>query len=667
MSLKHFEIFEEIAVSIALDNNRNLNELEKRGRKILADYKEKGFVKTMPLDALTTDAYAYLPLVRWLLRDSCSLKRVKSPVEEMKDSGWMADSSFCFVNVRACGVKPGVTGNLIDAMKLLPTLRTTSIHLAPFFECALQNVYGVDSVTTLNEDIVHKEFLARGMSAGDQMKLFVDVAHLLGKTVGFDLEPHASQYARTVIEHPSLFRWIKLKSGANRKLAWNMTQSQMLEPSVQEQIYGEVAAIRDKILSRRGLASLEEAGKEPAAKRAHREIIGEMIRAGLWTVPSHTWKGAGLPEYSHYVRGKDCEYPEFKYLSTDGEDHREHAFGTLTPFRFYDGLPINHVPAKDNPPEPNEITIRFFTKIFPALYERFRFDYIRFDYVDHVFDSVTGRKGKDPVSDRPTPYVLEKAISEGRKHGRDYVGAMAERMGTDIGDYSSIGFDLVLGTDVLAPIDNSLAVNAVGLCRKLDEFNSERGRKVSVQFAVDSHDTGHPLFNCTPMLKYGAKGVALRLVVARFCGAGKGMRPKYEVIGNQDGTTGLYHANINAVPVEWKSDETMFGYYHAVEDTFVSLQSRIRKGRTADLVEFDDHTVYWRIEGKNYRIIPVVNTSTELPAKNVLLDTLDPSQTAFVIDPYTGTQTAVHRRLTLKELAPLEARIFVVENGETQK
>ncbi len=661
MSMKHFETFEEIAVRIALENNRDLNELEKRGRDMLAEYKQTGNVRLMPLDALETDAYCYLPLIRHLIRKSQSVKRVASPVEEKTDSSWMADSSFCFVNVRALGTKPGTTGNLVDALKILPTLRVTSIHLAPFFECSLQNAYGIDTVTVLNEDVVNKEYLDRGLSAEEQLRLFTDVVHLLGMTVGFDLEPHTSQFSRIAIEHPTLFRWLKFR-GSRHEFAWGLSQEAMLEERNQILIRTEVAAIRAKVLKKHGLQSLEEKGKDPETKKAHYEIIGELIKNELWTLPSHTWKGAGLPEYSHYVSENGCEYPEFKYISTDREDHREHAFGTLTPYRFYDGLPLNEIPRKGHMPAPSESTIKFFAGIFPALYEKYRFDYIRFDYVDHVFDSVAGKSGKFPVSDRATPFVLKRAIFEGRKHGRDYVGAMAERMGEDIEQYSTIGFDLLLGCEALAPIENGLVLHTVKLNKHLHRLNEKNARKVSVQFAVDSHDTGHPLFNSTPMLKYGAKGVALRLFLSRFGGAGKGIRPKYEVIGLQDGTTGLYRANINAVALEWKSDKAMFDYYHRIEDLFDECKALLKKGHLADAFEIDEHTAYWVIKGKGYYFAAVVNTSKEESSKNVLIGTIEPFEKATLINPYTGERSEAKKKLIVRELKPLEARLFYIED-----
>lgn len=151
------------------------------------------------------------------------------------------------------------------------------------------------------------------------------------------------------------------------------------------------------------------------------------------------------------------------------------------------------------------------------------------------------------------------------------------------------------------------------------------------------------------------------MLLSRFCGAGLGIRPKYEVIGNQDGTTGLYRANINAVSLEWKSDKEMFGYYHNIENLFDELAPVIAKAKLGDFVEHDENTIFWYIYGKNVTIIPVVNTSTEKSVRNIAIQGLDPKAAGFVINPYDGTRLPL-KKPSIAELKPLEARLIVIDD-----
>src|SRR5262249_55776116 len=157
-------------------------------------------------------------------------------------------------------------------------------------------------------------------------------------------------------------------------------------------------------------------------------------RRGLWTIPGHTWDGAGLPDYigMHAVD----EYPQFEYLDRHGKDHREHAFGMLTPVRTTDGLPVNVMP------DPRSVTIHqpgvdYLASIAPSLIARFPFDFVRMDFTDHVLDSVLD--DGTPISDRPTPHLV-RAIAARLRRDHPSTGFMAERMGWDIEAHVELGF-----------------------------------------------------------------------------------------------------------------------------------------------------------------------------------------------------------------------------------
>ena len=78
--------------------------------------------------------------------------------------------------------------------------------------------------------------------------------HLLKKTVGFDLEPHVSQFGVTVIMNAHLFRWIKLDHEDKDRLEGGLTQDQMLSEVQQRRLVGEV---REGRQSARGLPAQE--------------------------------------------------------------------------------------------------------------------------------------------------------------------------------------------------------------------------------------------------------------------------------------------------------------------------------------------------------------------------------------------------------------------------
>ena len=542
-------------------------------KKYYSDYSYFNITPTQSLkisDKQILDFY-YELLINYTNENKTTI--VKSPVENNTDSSWMLEEDFCFLNVRALGKDKNWSGNLIDALKVLPTLRASSIHLAPFFECTFDNIYALDTLTTIHRPIVHGNYVKEGLDAYKQMKLLIDAAHLLNKTIGFDLEPHVSQFSRIVCDNPHLFRWIELDDNKENLKDNILFHDIILEPK-QNEIIDKVKKIRDNIYKTNNISKLEDYTIDAnKLSDIHQELIKELIKNGLWTIPSHTWGGAGLPEYSHY--NKNGNYPVFTYLNAKGEDHSSEAFGMLTPYKFYDRLPVNRIPSHDEKPTINKEGQEFFFNIFPNLRKNFKFDFVRFDYVDHVFDGILDDIDDFPVSDRLTPQVI-KDLTKNIKNDNPFIGFMAERMGDDIEKYMTVGFDLILGSDSLMDINKEYIDYHIIKKTKLRKMAQNTNDKVSILHAIDTHDTAHPLiWKKTPAERKGFDGMLKRYLFCRFANIGIPRRPKYECIGNQDLSYGLYKANNMLVNLTWKDDTRFNKTYHFLEDIYRDLKDHL--------------------------------------------------------------------------------------------
>lgn len=644
---------------------------------LVREYLQHGTLKMMPAELLQLSDHKISLFYQLLARERESRLvdgRVLSPVEGESDSGWMVRSDYCFLNVRAVGPEPQKPGRFIDALKLLPMLRVNAIHLAPFYDCLFGNVYAVDSLSRINPEVVDSCYLEGGLSPAEQLKLLIDAIHLLDMTVGFDLEPHTSQFSRVVLTHPRFFRWIQLAK--NRKTLLNrVNMEDMLQPEQQEALCCKVEKVVKQALKQAKVSSFDDPSGDPATlKQLQGEVIRQLIEMGLWTIPNHTWNGIGLPSFKKY--NFDGNYPEFEYLDAEGEDQSRHAFGMLTPVKFAQGLRPNRLPDEEHPALPWEDGINFFAGLFPAIRQEFRFDFVRLDYVDHVFDSVQPGSRDLPLSDRPTPYVLERVIKNARATA-PWIGAMAERMAYDIKDYASVGFDLILGADVLRIPDNGFIRDMIRFQQEINELNGARQHPVSIQFAVDSHDTGHPEIDTNPA-KYGWRGVMMRHFFTRFGSAGNGRRPKYEVIGNQDLTVGLYKANNEPVSLEWQSDSRMFQCYHTIEDLYNKFKVSIAHSYIREFEVTDDYAVWYidRDDGFRQRLAavcrPDLQSSKPLPEFNLYpfgqywfdaarIDAIDliSGEASFVPINPDGT-------ITVENLQPGEVRLFWIREDGTR-
>lgn len=638
---------------LVLSQAKNPDALREKAAKYAREFREKGYLDITPSKILEEDENLF-PLFYKLLAGGAA-DNTASPVAGRRDSSWMTDADFCFLNIRALSPDPSQTGKISDALKILPVVRASSFHLAPFFDCTMDNLYAVDSLRIITQDIVDETWEQAGISPGEQMRILLDAIHILGKTAGFDLEPHTSQFSRIVMEYPQHFRWIRL-NGKRDGLFRNARHETMLDEQHQKELVSEVRKIIAAELKKSGLASVEDLSRGVGTVRdCHQSCIKALIAAGYWTLPSHTWNGAGLPAFDKY--NYEGNYPEFTYLDKNGEDQHRHSFGMLTPFALYTGLPFNSEPSEKNLPRYKEDTFKFVTELFPAILENYPFDYVRIDYVDHVFDSTVGGSFDIPVSDRMTPKVLKAVIDRARKD-RPYMGATAERMGQDIDVYRTAGFDLVLGQDVLSTMNADYLL----YCLKEQETLIGKSREekwtvpASVMFSVDTHDSGHPLFWTKPLSDVeGAKGMALRHFLSRFLYAGTQRRPKYECMGNQDLSSGLYQANNKPVSLHWADDRDYCTGYHTRENIYRTVKDDLISGHMGT-VHVYGRILLWFIDHpqKQQRIFcyayleddpgQLKNLQVETPVyediHNFIVDVNEgsrfPVKKATYIDMYTG-------------------------------
>jgi hypothetical protein len=559
------------------------------GDALLAEYLAWGALRRTPRALAGLPAGALTHFYRALARGHG--RSTRGPVVDRADSSWMREADFCFINLRATGTSDG-PGTFLHAAKLLPGLRVNAIHLAPFTDYDFGVIYAIRSTRTLARQLVDPRL---PLSPEDQLRAFVEAAHLLNMAVGFDLEPHVTQFAIPVIMRPELFRWLRLSPFNRNELADGLTQEAMLEEAYQATIVDEIRAIVAEALAAENLSDLEAVEGDPLETRERKRalyfrLIGTLIERGLWTIPAQSWAGSGLPAFDGY--NFEDNYARFAYRSADGADLHASAFHIVTPYKFVTGLPANSAPKAA--PAPYQPAIDYYAAIFPYWRDRFGFDFVRFDSVDHVFDSLT--EDGQPTSDRPSPAVLKTCITAARGEWYPYVGALAERMGDDLEQYAAIGFELLLGDDVMRRVDSDLIARAFALADRLAEFNDRRAQRASIAFAIDTHDSGAPGLLGEPLVKLaGPAQMRLRHFVSRFLGAGAARRPKYEAIGSQDLSHGLFMANVTERNLTWVGDADFNAHYHFLEDIYLRARPLLDVGALTER-HVDARAAWWRID-----------------------------------------------------------------------
>ncbi|MES2796779.1 MAG: hypothetical protein V4683_12485, partial [Bacteroidota bacterium] len=132
-----------------------------------------------------------------------------SPISEEPDSEWLKSVTMVGVNVRTIGS----FWSLVKYAMTLPSA-ISSVHLLPIWECGVvASLYGMASWH------INPEFFDYDLSVQfpllnsieKQLKVAVNLLHLMGKTVGFDVVPHSDRYSEIVLANPYNFEWLKRK------------------------------------------------------------------------------------------------------------------------------------------------------------------------------------------------------------------------------------------------------------------------------------------------------------------------------------------------------------------------------------------------------------------------------------------------------------------------
>ena len=134
---------------------------------------------------------------------------VQSPVAYESSSAWLAKVNMVGINVRTIG-------NFWNIVKYALTLPSTqsSIHILPIWECGVvASLYGISS-WNINQEFFSQE-LAYAFphldSVEKQLKVVINLLHLMEKSVGIDVIPHTDRYSEVVLANPHLFEWLQRK------------------------------------------------------------------------------------------------------------------------------------------------------------------------------------------------------------------------------------------------------------------------------------------------------------------------------------------------------------------------------------------------------------------------------------------------------------------------
>ena len=567
-----------------------------------------------------------------------------------KDSGWINREGHSVKLVNLAGLGNGnktkEAGKFIDWLKqlvILPAgnpekgILATTMYLIPFhpreFGCAY--LPKSSEVSSGLEDSAIRERL--DFDAKSQVRLLIALAQLAGHPVMYDVLPQTGRFSKTVLAAPYVARWFDIKALAERlsedieKIALKMAQNhnfifvERVKIILQEELEGiyipltedlqEVFDIFNKQLLKKkkeySNSMLSKENQEKICARAAEiiysilkkpfnsvlteeditkqdEIIGELIKQGLWPSPGGAWCSSGIPVFDKMSEGNG--YPMFRHYDVKGEDVTHFAnLDCQTPYYF----------VYFDKKEYNQKVIDFYVNFLKKIRNDYNFDGFRVDHIDHIVDEVS-EQDEFPISYRAPRKVLGLANEEMKKEV-PYFAALAEYMLWDnfFKEYHvDMNFDLLWGSDIISQYQKTVS-RIIEDNKQLEEYNNsapENRVKLSILKAYNNQDGEFREINQYPG-QLGETGALFKWLKFKFIPGGRSAnRPVLYIDGDESFTQKGIEGAIGAEEsMQRNNNFEFFRKFDAVSRLALNNQA-VLEG-SAKIVECNEETgfVSWSV------------------------------------------------------------------------
>lgn len=359
---------------------------------------------------------------------------VASPIAHRANPEWLKTANCVGINARTIGS----FWNIIPYALTLPTAQCT-IHILPIWEAGVvASLYGPASWN------VNPEFFSQDLyrvfpqldTVDKQLRVVVNLLHLMGRAVGMDVVPHTDRFSEMVIANPQHFEWL-------RRDGLNITNHRAeLHEEVQAVIFQYLQYRRSAVPDLLFPGTAEEFFSEnfPESQRL-RVLFGEKNQYGwrlarrasflnvLFEFGFETVPATMGPPY----RGLEVDPdPQARTVDTEGRVWRDfritqpqkfsRAFGPLTRYKLYESKNDNADWELDFS-RPRTATWAYVRQHYAAIQAEFGFDFMRGD-MSHVQmrpDGVPANAANDPYYD-----LLGAVKTEVHANGRPWFGYFAE-------------------------------------------------------------------------------------------------------------------------------------------------------------------------------------------------------------------------------------------------
>lgn len=348
---------------------------------------------------------------------------VESPTAQLQDTTWLRSANTVGINVRTIQH----FWNIVPYAMTLPNA-FNAIHILPVWEPGVvASLYGPSS-WNINPEFFSptlQSFFPDLDTVEKQLKVVINILHLMEKSVGMDVVPHTDRYSEMVLANPAFFEWLQ------RDDLQILQQGNELYHTVESIIYTHVLNTSSgqslpeqetffRQLSENERINILFGSKYDYSGRLQRrkQLVQLLYEQGYETVPATMG-----PPY----RGIEPDPgPEAKVTDEEGRIWRDYritrpqafsrVFGPLARYRLYWSKDDNRNWELDFE-RPNIAAWEYVAQQYRAIKTEFGFDFMRGD-MSHV------QMRPEGVPPQPVPFY-------------DLLGFVKEEM---LRDYPSFGY-----------------------------------------------------------------------------------------------------------------------------------------------------------------------------------------------------------------------------------
>ncbi len=638
----------------------NYNQISEDRKNYIKDEIEKhGYLRYPHIKALEelTPAETLFGLeIKWKLNgifenDSFQFENNKiSPVARAgyTDADWIKKEQHSIKLINLAALGDGNTtheiGKFIDWLKqilILPSgnlekkVLATTIYLIPFhpreFGCAY-----LPSSASVSENLQDKLVNeATGLSAKEQVKLFIKLAQLAGHPVIYDVLPQTGRYSKVVLSRPHVARWFDVntlikqieeevdKIGKKLESEFDSEDVELTKKIYKNTLYCGSNDLSDfyktiydridkeleekkKVLSEKMMTKAEQLKIQKKAKEIvaaihgtstskisrekhitkQGETIHTLIKEGLWTAPGGAWCSSGVPIFD---RMSECgSFPVFKHYDYQGNDVSHFAnLDCQTPYFFF------YMDTK----EFNNTALDTLLKRAKNRQLEYNFDGTRMDHVDHIVDEYSEKDGL-PISYRIPKQILAKNNKQLKEMCPHYA-TIAEYMlgGHYYKEYQDeMNFDVLWGDDIISQYTKT-PYEIIKNNQDLHDYNSQNVKSLplSILKTYNNQDGEFREIDQFPG-QLGEAGAIFKWFKLKFLPGGKlAQRPVLYVDGDESYTkSGIESTVISEISLAREKNYDFFYKFDAI-NRFALNNELTREGEAQIITEHEDGFCSWMI------------------------------------------------------------------------